>query len=341
VSRRRLLAGTAAIAAGPLLAAGCAGEETSPSVGQDEVTYMTAFGSFGREGYAYVAEAKGFFAKRNIKVSIQPGQGSTSNLQLLAAGKVQFSTNDLAGVWILQGNGKHPEARAVAAIQQNTLNSIMTLEQSGITSAKDLVGKKIGGAPGAAPQLLWPAYAKLTGVDPESVTWVGMQAQQTPGALASGNVAGIGQFVVASGTVEKAAGGRKTRALAYSDVITDLYGTGLVTTTSMIDENPDLVARFRDALLEGLLYCVQNPQESGELLHQAVPAVDAALAGDEMARMAGYVGGQPGVIVPERVARAVAILSGSGTITRRPAPEDLVALDLVPGGAAAAPNGGR
>jgi len=309
--------------------------------GPDKVTYLTAFGSFGRESFAYIAKEKGFFAARNIQVDIQAGQGATNNLQLLAAGRAQFSVNDLSGVWILQGTGKYPQVRAVAAIQQRTLNSIMTLEKSGITSAKDLPGRTIGGTAGATPELLWPVYAKLTGVPPSSVTWLHMPAQQTPVALASGTVDGIGQFVVASGTVEQVAKGRKTRALAYSDFIPDLYGNGLVTTEALIRDNPDLVRRFRDALLEGLRWSVENPQEAGQILHKLIPAQNAQAAADELKKMAPYVtvSGQVGLIDEPRVARAIAVLAGAGVTTKSLTPPDLVDFALVPGAAAPTVSG--
>jgi NitT/TauT family transport system substrate-binding protein len=327
-----------------LASAGCdAPDDRAPERSVEKVTYLTAFGSFGREGFAYVAKAKGFFAERGIDVDIQTGQGATSNLQLLAAGRAQFSANDLGGVWILQGNGKFPDVRAVAAIQQRTLNSIMTLEQSGIARPADLVGRKLGGTAGATPELLWPVYAKLSGIDPRSVTWRHMAAQQTPVALAAGTVDGIGQFVVASGTVEKAAGGRKTRALAYADVIADLYGNALVTTTTVINDNPGLVARFRDALLEGLVYSVQHPQEAGQILHQQIPAQDATAAAAELEKMAPYVlvAGRAGVLDPARVARAVAILAGAGAITTTPRPDALVDFKLAPAAGSPAVSGGR
>ena len=185
-----------------LLSGGCdADGDEQADAPVDQVTYLTAFGAFGREGFVYVAKSRGFFAARHIEVDIQAGQGATSNLKLLVAGRAQFSANDLSGVWILQGKGQFPQVRAVAAIQQRTLNSIMTLDGSGITGPKDLPGKKIGGTAGATPELLWPVYAKLSGLDPKAVTWVHMAPPLTPAALASGKVDGIGQFVVASGTV--------------------------------------------------------------------------------------------------------------------------------------------
>ncbi|MBX6354766.1 MAG: ABC transporter substrate-binding protein [Micromonosporaceae bacterium] len=327
--RRRSLA--ACLAAVALAAGGCsAGDDRRDSRAPDKVTVLTAFGSFGREGYIYVAKERGYFAKHGIDATVEAGQGATQNLGLLTAGKAQFTVNDLSGVWILQGNGKFPNVRAVAAIQQNTLNSIMTLEASHITSARDLVGKTIGGTPGSTSELLWPAYAKLAGIDPGSVRWQHMPPQETPLVLAAGKVDGIGQFVVASGTVEKAAGGKKTRALAYSDVITDLYGNGIITTTKMIQENPDLVRRFRDAILEALVWSVEHPQEAGQILHQAVPATGAEAAAGELAKMRPYVysSGRAGKIDKNRVARSVAILSGAGVINRQPSVYELVDFDF-------------
>jgi NitT/TauT family transport system substrate-binding protein len=49
-----------------LLSGGCSATAQDRADGRvDKVTYLTAFGSFGREGFAYVAKAKGFFATRS------------------------------------------------------------------------------------------------------------------------------------------------------------------------------------------------------------------------------------------------------------------------------------
>lgn len=56
----------------------------------------------------------------------------------------------------------------------------MTLEGSGITSPKDLEGKKVGAATGSVNQLLFPAYAKLAGIDATKVQWVNAQPRSCP-----------------------------------------------------------------------------------------------------------------------------------------------------------------
>ncbi|MEV0394138.1 ABC transporter substrate-binding protein [Polymorphospora rubra] len=315
--------------------AGCTtGEPARAPDGADKVTYLTAFASFGREAYAWVALEKGFFRDRGIEVEIKPGQGSADNLKLLAAGQAQFSANDLSGVMITLGQGDYQgDVRAVAAIQQRTLNSITVLESSGITTPADLVGKRVGGVPGGAPMLLWPAYAKLAGIDPGSVQWVNAPAQQTPGLLAAGRVDGIGQFTVARGTVEKAAQGRPVHLLPYSDVIADLYGNAVIAPMSLIRDDPDLVRRFSEAILEGLVYSIDHPDEAGQILHKHVPSADPAAAAQEVALMQPYVlsNARAGVLDPERIARAIAVLQGAGVIPAGLTPADVIASGFAAG----------
>jgi NitT/TauT family transport system substrate-binding protein len=317
--------------------AGCSNDDDGSGTQRpvDKVTYLTAFGFFGRESYVYVAKDKGFFAKRGIEVEVQAGSGASNNMKILAAGGAQFSANDLSGVMILQGDGKYrDEVRAVAAIQQQTLNSIMVLGSSGISQPKDLEGKTLAGPAGATPELLFPAYAVRAGIDPKKVTWQPVDASQTPAALASGRVHGIGQFTVAKGTVEKAAQGRPVVVFAFSDYLGDLFGNALITTTELIKNNPGLVKRFRDALLDGVRYSIDHPDEAGQILKRYQPALDAkaAAAEVELMRSAVLAQGRIGVLDPPRVSRAIAALQASGQIPAGRTVDDVIAADLAPVG---------
>lgn len=282
-----------------------------------------------------MAKEKGFFARRGIEVDVQAGSGASNNLRILAAGGAQFSANDLSGVMILQADGKYAdEVRAVAAIQQQTLNSIMVLDGSGIREPKDLEGKTLAGPPGATPQLLFPAYAIRAGFNPNAVTWQAVDASQTPAALASGRVHGIGQFTVAKGTVEKAAQGRGVLVLSFSDYLGDLFGNALIATTELIKNNPGLVKRFRDALLDGLQYSIDHPDEAGAILKKYQPAQDPKSAAAELTLMRSTVlaQGRIGVIAPTKVARAIAALQATGQIPAGHTADDFVAADLAPVG---------
>ena len=149
----------------------------------DNVTYLTGFGMSGRESYALVARDKGFFAEAGLEVTIVPGAAGDANHQALAAGKAQFAAVDASGVIVRYARGEDTSFQVVAAVQQRTLLSIVALQGSGIIGPKDLEGRTIGVATGAAPKTLFPAYARLAGIDETKVRWENSSPPQLPTLL--------------------------------------------------------------------------------------------------------------------------------------------------------------
>ena len=101
-------------------------------------------------------------------MQIELGKATGENLKALASGKAQFASLDLTGAMISAGaknSTAYRDFRAVLAIHQRTLVSIMAMRGSGITTPKDLKGKRIAAAANSVNQLLFPGYAKLAGID--------------------------------------------------------------------------------------------------------------------------------------------------------------------------------
>jgi NitT/TauT family transport system substrate-binding protein len=294
----------------------------------DEVTFLTGLGSTGREGYGYVADAKGYFADEHIRVTVKPGAAGESNLQVLAAGRAQFVAIDYAGAVVRAGTGKFDGVRAIAVLQQRTTIALMSLESSGIRGPRDLVGRTVAQPPGAVTKTLFPAYARLanlTDAQIRTVRWVDAQGGQLPQLLAARKVDAIGQFVPAAPTVRAAARGAAVNVLAYGDYMTDLYGNVVVTRTGT---DPDLQRRFARALFRGLRYAVDHPDEAGQIIHAAAPATPADGAAAELRLLGPYVGAPQAS--PDRVARSIALLQGVGMIPAAFPPERVFDFAVAP-----------
>jgi NitT/TauT family transport system substrate-binding protein len=315
---------------------GCAGADGgTAAAGADQVTFLTALGSTGREGYAYVAAAKGFFADEHLKVAVKPGAAGDSNMQLLASGQAQFIAIDYAGAVVRAGTGKFDGVRAIAVLQQKTTIALMSLQSSGIRSPRDLIGRTVGQPTGSVTRTLFPAYAKLanlTDAQIRTVKWVDVQGAQLPQLLAARKVDAIGQFVPAAPTVSTAARGAPVNVLAFSDYMTDLYGNVVV---ARADTDPDLRRRFTRALFRGLQYAVENPDEAGEIIHAAAPATAAKGAAAELRLLKPYVGAPQAS--PEMVARSVALLHGVGMIPAPVPPDRIFDFTVVPSATPAHP----
>jgi len=113
------------------------------------------------------------------------------------------------GAVILAGKGEYRDWRAIAAIHQRTLTSVITLDGYGITSPKDLEGKEVGASTGSANQLLFPAYARLAGIDASKVKFQNGKTTDLNGWLVTGKVRALTTFLLGQVAIEKAAGGKK------------------------------------------------------------------------------------------------------------------------------------
>jgi NitT/TauT family transport system substrate-binding protein len=336
---RSVVAGALAVSLS--VTAGCSDDSTDDGgngTGQalEKIVYTTSFGSYGRDAYAYVAQEKGYFKDAGFDVDIKPGSGTVENIKAVVSGNAQFNASDLTGL-LLSAGGKDKVTGfvAVAGIQQRTMAAIMSLEGNNIATPKDLEGKTIADQPGSVVHLLFPTYAKMADVDESKVKWINNPAQTLIGTLATGKVAGIGQFVVGKPTVESVAKGKKVVVLPYSDFLQDLYGNVLITNTDYAKANPEKVKKFTEALLKGLEDSINNPAEAGKILTKYVPTANADAAAGELTLMAPFVrsaaAGVPvGALDAERVARSIAILQASGQIQPGLKPEQVIDFNLVP-----------
>ena len=322
-------------------------DSSTPSGGTgpaDQVTYLTAFGITGRESYVHAAIDQGYFRDENIQVTVKAGQAGPFNENAITSGQAQFASVDSTGMFT-RAAAKKPADRnvkAIAAVHQRTLLSLVTLNDRKISTPSDLIGRKIGTTKGSAPQVMWPLYADLAKVPRDSVTFVDAKPEALIGLLIAGRVDAIGLFVAGIPQLEAAeakVAKEQNRAprtavpLPYSQYLTDLYGAVLVTSGKILAEKPDLARRFTRALMRGLEYAVTHPQEGGKILAKTDAKINPAAAAGELARMAPYTeppGGEPyGYMDDLKVAKQIAIMKQLPIADVVPA--ELVDFTFVPG----------
>jgi NitT/TauT family transport system substrate-binding protein len=306
---------------------------------------MTTFGANGRDGYAWVARDKGFFRANGLDVNIQPGAAGAANIQKLAAGRVQFATVDFGTAATQIATGADTDLRVLAAIQQRTVASIITLGRTHITRPADLVGKRVGTVHGAILNDMFTGYASLVGINASQVAaskknWVYGQPQQLPGLLAAGRVDAVVQYLMGAPGVNKAAGCPKLSGavgancavvLPFDRYLGDPYGAVLVTRNTYLAQHRDIARRFTAALMRGLDYSVHHPDEAGQILHHAVGSSDPATASAEITAMAPYVSANPvGTMTETRVEQAITSLQAIGLYPTGPNPTRLVDFSMVP-----------
>jgi NitT/TauT family transport system substrate-binding protein len=298
----------------------------------DKVSYVTGFGAVGRDSFVWVAKEKGFFKEAGIEVGIQKGAGNVPNLTMLKSNQAQFAALDFTGAVILAGQGKFADWRAVAAVHQQTLVSIMTTADTGISTPKDLVGKTVATASGSVSELLFPAYAKLAGIDPKSVTIKGVQTTALNGLMAQRKVDALSTFLLSKKALETVSK-KQVVVMPYSTYLSDFYGNAIITKPELISSDPDLVKRFVGAAMKGLQYTVDHPAEAAAILNKAEPTAAVPAAVGEIEAMKPYVpppaGGPIGQMSEQRVARTIAMLQGAGLMPAGLTPDKVVDFSFI------------
>lgn len=328
ITRRSVLNSAAIGGAALLLDAGCSRKAapTNSAKPMDKLTFLTGYGTTAREGYGFVAKGAGFFTAQGIDATIAAGAPSDANLKTLAASKAQFAAIDFVSA--VRGAKTYPHIRVVAAVQHQTLLSMITLPSHHIADPRDFVGKTLGTAAAAATQTLFPTYARLAGFDPTKVKFLNFAPDQLPAVMVSGQIDALGGYAIDTPGIENTAHGVDPVVFEYNKYITDLYGTVIICTTDLIKNNPNLVQRFTNGMVTGINFAVNNPGEAGRLMHQAVPTADAGIMETTMGLMKPYVNSAQ--LDPARVMRGIALLEQAGLADSGLTPDEVVDFSFAP-----------
>ena len=208
----------------------------------------------------YTALEKGFYRDEGLDVKILRGQGSGDTIKRIAAGQGEVGIADISALIAARAN-TDVAVKAIALWYRRPPHGIFVRSDSPIKTPKELEGKKLAISPGNSHQILWPVFEKLSGLKPNSVTWVTMDAASMPPALIRGAVDAVPFFVVHEARIRKVAQQQNAdiRVLAaWSDLGFDVASTSLVAREETIAKDPDGLRAFLRATLKGADYAFRN-----------------------------------------------------------------------------------
>jgi ABC-type nitrate/sulfonate/bicarbonate transport system substrate-binding protein len=223
----------------------------------------------------YVARERGYYAEEGLEVNIfTPGDPSTV-LQTVASGRDDFGINYQTGVLLAREQGV--PVVSIMALVQHPLNSVMALEDSGIASPEDLVGKKVGwpGIPDNEPLL--DTMLKSQGHSLDDIELVNVGFDLVPALISKEVDAIVGAYWVHESISAENQGFPVNIMRMEEYGVPDFYELVLVANERKIAENPDLVQRFVRATMRGYQDAIADPQGAVQLLGEVRPEVDLSI----------------------------------------------------------------
>lgn len=203
----------------------------------------------------YFAKAKGWYTEAGIDLSIEAGKGSALSAQRVGSGGANLGIADLPTA--IQAVGKGADLKAIMVIYANSPQGFYWLKSSGINGPKDFVGRKIGNPPGDAARLMWPAFAKKTGIDPAGVNFVNLSPQAKVGALKSKSVDIISDFYNEH-DLKVREFGPDLGFVAWRTVGVNVYGNSLFVNGAYQKANPERVRKFAAVTQRAYAACVKD-----------------------------------------------------------------------------------
>lgn len=259
---------------------GCqSGGDTSTSSASDEnsnlkeVTLVLDYVPNTNHTGIYVAQEKGYFEDEGLKVNIiEPGDNNTS-AALVAAGKGDFGVSYQEDVTYARAAEEPMPIKAIATIIQHNTSGFASLKDSGIESPADFEGKTYAGWQSPSEEAVIQAVMKAAGADPSTLTIVGADGS------------GVSQLNHGIDLIWEFKGWALTQAemegmefnympLNSLDSRLDYYTPLIITNEDMINNDPETVQAFINAVKKGYEYAIDNPDESAEILSTYVPEYD-------------------------------------------------------------------
>jgi NitT/TauT family transport system substrate-binding protein len=212
----------------------------------------------------YLGKQKGFFSSRGIDLTLVPEQGGAPIVKGVLSGRYQFGFSNVTSLMAAQSEGAPLKAVAngVASTGRpgRDFSAIVVADGSPIRSAKDLTGKRIAlNTLRNLGDTTVRQSVRLAGGNPAGIRFQAMPFSAMPAALQGRQVDAA--WVVEPQLSEVLTQGGQVVASNFVDTAPDLTVAMYFTSRPTIAGDPDLVARFTEAVNESLRYADGHPEE--------------------------------------------------------------------------------
>jgi len=258
-----------------LILSGCMGLEQGEEIGtvtdveeEGVVTELETISTRLTMGYIpniqfapiYVALEKGYFREAGFDVILEYGD-ETDAVALVGAGEQKFAI--ASGEQVLLARAQGLPVTYVAAWYQDFPVGVVSFKDSGIETPESMAGAKIG-IPGlyGASYIGFKALLNAGGLTENDVTLLPTGFNQVESMATNQVDASV--VYIANEPVVLRSHGYDVNVISVADYL-QLVANGLVTNETTIQENPEMVKAFIQAMLLGISDTVGNPDEAYEI----------------------------------------------------------------------------
>jgi NitT/TauT family transport system substrate-binding protein len=213
-----------------------------------------------------VAIDKGYFKAEGLDVTIDTAGGSLEPINRVASGTYDMGFGDINSLIKFRDANPGTPIKAVYMVYNKPPFSIVGRKSRGVSTPKDLEGKKLGAPPPDGAFAQWPIFVQANSIDASKVTIVSVGFPVREPMLASGEVDAITGFSFSSyiNLKDRGVPANDITVLLMADFGVNLYGNTIMVNPKFAAEKPEAVKAFLRAFTKGLHETIKNPAASVE-----------------------------------------------------------------------------
>ena len=240
-----------------------------------KVVFALNWFAVGDHAAYWVALEKGYYKEKGLDVELQNSKGSGDSIAKVDTGRADIGLADASVVVPRVAQGA--KIKVVGAVFDNTPLNIWTRKDTGISKPKDLEGKTLAAPPGDSQRQLFPAFAKINGVDESKVRWVNIEPAAKFVALSEKRADAVPDYTTGQPFWEKAVGKDNLVMMPWHRFGFDTYSMSIFASEKTMNERPKVLRDFLEASYKGWRDVMADPRAALEIFKKRVPEIDLAL----------------------------------------------------------------
>lgn len=252
----------------------------APAFANEKFTFALNWFPVGDHAAYWVAKEKGYFAEKGLDVVLENSKGSGDSIAKVDTGRADAGLADAAVV--IGSRARGTTVKVVGIIFDRTPMNFFSKSTTPITKPSELPGKTVGAPPGDSQRLMWPAFARANGLDPNVLKWVNIEPSAKYAALAEGRADAVSDYTTGLPLAEKAVGKGNAVSLNWADYGFQLYAMSIMTSEATIKDRPQALRDFLEAAYKGWQDVMKDPDGAMAIYKKAVPEIDVVALRENM-----------------------------------------------------------
>jgi NitT/TauT family transport system substrate-binding protein len=247
---------------------------------QEKFTFALNWFAVGDHAAYWVALDKGYYKAKGLDVTLENSKGSGDSIAKVDTGRADAGLADAAVVIASKARGT--TIKTVGMVFDKTPLNIFSLKSKPLAKPKDLEGATLGSPPGDAQRQMFPAFAKVTGIDASKVSWVNIEPAAKIAAVAEKRMDGVSDYTTGLPLYEKAAGKGNVEMMPWANFGFDLYSMSIMASEKTMKERPQVLKAFLEASYMGWRDVMADPKAAMVIFKKRVPEIDVEAISENM-----------------------------------------------------------